>query len=111
MFAYQSAYRKYNSSETALLRVQNDILVTSDSGHSTALFLDLSAAFDTRPINHYILLHRFQTVVVSNSKSQGVLLEIGIPQGCVERAFILFHHPTSLHHLQIPWYPQSFLCR
>ena len=101
MSAYQSAYRKFHSSETALLRVQNDILVSLDPGHSTALLLfDLSAAFDI--IDHNILLHclkhwfgiitscalsslslfltnRFQTVVASTSKSQPVPLEFGIP--------------------------------
>ena len=54
MSEYQSAYRKFYSYEIALLRVQNDILVSLDSGQSTAL-LHLSAAFDT--IDHNILLH------------------------------------------------------
>ena len=53
MSEYQSAYRKFRSSETALLRVQNDILVSLDSGHSTALLHDLSATFDT--IDHNLL--------------------------------------------------------
>ena len=45
---FQSAYRKFHSSETALVYVQNDILVALEAGHSTALLLlDLSAAFDT----------------------------------------------------------------
>ena len=55
MSEYQSTYRKFHSSETALLRVQNDILVSLDSGFSTALLLDLSATFNT--IDHNILLH------------------------------------------------------
>ena len=46
MSEYQSAYRKFYSYEIALLRVQNDILVSLDSGQSTAL-PHLSAAFDT----------------------------------------------------------------
>ena len=55
MSEYQSAYRKFHSSETAQHRVHNDILVSLDSGHSTALFLlDLFAAFHT--INQNILL-------------------------------------------------------
>ena len=53
----QSARHKFHSSETALLRIQNDILVSLDSGHSTAL-LDISAAFDT--IDHNILYHRLK---------------------------------------------------
>ena len=44
----QSAYHKFHLFETALFYVQNDILVSLDAGHSTALLLfDLSAAFDT----------------------------------------------------------------
>ena len=53
----QSAYRKFHSTETALLRVHNDISVSLDKGHVTALtLLDLSAAFDT--IDHNTLTNR-----------------------------------------------------
>ena len=58
MSEYQSAFRKFHFSETALLRVQKDVLFSLDSGHSTALLLDLSAAFDT--IDHTSLLHRLK---------------------------------------------------
>ena len=45
---YQSAYRPLHSSETALLRVQNDILTSIDNKEITVLvLLDLSSAFDT----------------------------------------------------------------
>src|SRR5438477_13044516 len=44
--AYQSAYRPHHSTETALLRVQNDILIRIDNKEVTILvLLDLSAAF------------------------------------------------------------------
>ena len=44
----QSAYRKGHSTETALLKVQNDILCNMDSQRVALLvFLDLRAAFDT----------------------------------------------------------------
>ena len=53
--ANQSAYRKFHSTETALLRVQSDILMSMDRQEVTLLILlDLSAAFDT--IDHTILL-------------------------------------------------------
>ena len=56
---YQSAYRKYHSTETALVRVTNDILRAVDNHHHVILvLLDLSAAFDT--LDHTILLQRFQ---------------------------------------------------
>ena len=125
MSEYQSAFRNFHSSETALLRVQNDILVSLDSGRSTALFLlDLSAAFDT--IDKNILLHRlkhwfgitssvlpslssfltnrFQTVEASNSKSQPVLSEFGIPQGSV-LGFSLYSQNTTPFHSIISKYP------
>ena len=45
---YQSAYKKFQSTETALLKVENDIILNMDEGRVTALtLLDLSAAFDT----------------------------------------------------------------
>ena len=44
----QSAYKKHHSCETALLRVQNDILKSIDNKQCVVLLLlDLSAAFDT----------------------------------------------------------------
>ena len=56
---HQSAYRKFHSTETALLKVQNDILQSLDQNNVTVLvMLDLSAAFDT--IDHKTLLHRLE---------------------------------------------------
>ena len=53
----QSAYRDKYSTETALIKVQNDILSALDAGSSAILLmLDLFAAFNT--IDHDILLSR-----------------------------------------------------
>ena len=44
----QSAYRQSHSTETAVLKVYNDLLMAADSGQVSALcLLDLTAAFDT----------------------------------------------------------------
>jgi hypothetical protein len=101
---FQSAYRKCHPTETALLKVQNDILEALDKGSATVLImLDLSAAFDT--IDHQTLLKRFervfgisghalewvssylcdryQVVAIDSELSKPVLLQHGVPQGSV----------------------------
>ncbi len=56
---FQSGFKPFHSTESALLRVLNDILVATDSGDSVILIiLDLTAAFDT--IDHQLLLSRLQ---------------------------------------------------
>ncbi len=101
---FQSAYREGHSTETALLRVQNDILSAIDSQKVVILvLLDLSAAFDT--ISHEILLQRLyhrmgiqgavhewfasylagrqQSVKIGDVTSEPTLLTRGVPQGSV----------------------------
>jgi len=54
---FQSAYRTGHSTETALLKVVNDVVTTASEQLTTVLLsLDISAAFDT--IDHCILLDR-----------------------------------------------------
>ena len=57
---FQSAYKQFHSTETATIRVYNDILRELDQKNCVLLvLLDLSAAFDT--IDHGILLGNLQS--------------------------------------------------
>ena len=59
---YQSAYKKFHSTETDLLKIQDDILCSIDNGDAVVLILlDLSAAFDL--IDHVILLERMEGIL------------------------------------------------
>jgi len=101
---FQSAYRPAHSTETALLRVVNDLLSIVDSGDNALLvLLDLSAAFDV--IDHNLLLSRLhsdihltnsvlywfssylsdrtQSVHVNGHTSSVTPLLCGVPQGSV----------------------------
>ena len=100
----QSAYRKFHSTETALLKLTIDIMETIDSGEITILIaLDMSAAFDT--LDHATLLlrlaHKFglsgfviswirsyltnctSFVKIDSSSSPCTTICTGVPQGSV----------------------------
>ena len=122
----QSAYRAGHSTETALLRVHNDIVSAIDKGKGVFLtLLDLSAAFDT--VDHEILLsflkdhvgldgpvlrlfetylsNRTQCVSVKGVLSELSELTFGVPQGSVlgPIAFCIYTIPLGaiLQHYDI----------
>ena len=56
---FQSAYSAFHSTETALIKVKDDIVRAIDNQRITCLILlDLSAAFDT--VSHHLLLNRLK---------------------------------------------------
>jgi hypothetical protein len=107
-----------HSTETTILKIQNDALLTLDSGNGMLLvLLDLSAAFDT--IDHSILLERLRSLIgitgsaldwmasylscrkqyvkLNDSSSKHHDLSIGVPQGSVlgPLLFILYTRPLG----------------
>ena len=114
----QSAYRQFYSTESALLKVTNDLLLAIDKGlEAILILLDFSSAFDT--IDHTTMIHRFhdiygfdgavlqwltsyledrtQIITLNRVQSEAFPLAWGVPQGSVMGPldFILYTGPLS----------------
>jgi len=120
----QSAYRRWHSTETALLRIYNDLLQAADRGEVSALcMLDLSAAFDS--VDHELLLRRLEfrfgftgdvlewiksyltnrtfTVIHRAHKSSEVELECSVPQGSVLGPLLFILYTAELADIAVKW--------
>ena len=114
----QSAYRSGHSTETTLVKINNDIVSSLDGGQCVILAsLDLSSAFDT--VDHAIFLRRLQDmygicntfqkwfdsyltnrqprVCINTSFSNPRYLKCGVPQGSVlgARIYTMYVRPMS----------------
>ena len=116
----QYDYKRFHSTETALLQIHNDIICNMDNGEITPLtLLDLSAAFDNN--DHSTLLERLyghfgisgtvfqwfksyisnrqQRVHIDGSLSCPQYLHFGVPQGSVLGPFLLCLYTTSISQI------------
>ena len=115
----QSAYRQYHSTETALVRVHHDILLSMGQQKACLLvLLDLTAAFDT--VDHALLLDvlgnlgvsgaplqwftsylkdREQVVSINDARSDPQPLYSGVPQGSVLGPVLFTLYTASLGRL------------
>jgi len=117
---FQSAYKQFHFTETALLKVHNDISINMDTRKVTALTLsDLPVAFDT--VDYSVLLYRvsdwygtsgtaftwirsflvnrFESIKIRNCFSKAGPLFCGVSQGSVLRPLLFTLYITPLSSL------------
>ena len=97
----QSAYKKFHSTESALLKVENDVLLNMEKGRVTALtLLDLSADFDT--IDHLTLISRLSSPLLNFLHWLPVKYRIRFKLCTITFKAFLFHQPTYLFNYLVP---------
>ena len=100
----QSAYTPFHSTETALIKVQNDILCTMDhKGIAILIMLNLRAAFDT--IDHHCLLARMKSDLGINGFIH-TLVEDHSASKLMESAHWI-PHSNGEYHKVLYWAPCS----
>ena len=126
----QSGFRRSHSTETAVLKVYNDVVLALDSGLQTALLLlDSSAAFDwvdhdSRTKNlfrHHIISTRLDQIIslkqnpLHQNRQQHtktiprqVRCTTGFNPGSASLHFLHDQHCT---HRSPTWHPDPYLCR
>ena len=115
--SYQSAYRKFFSTETALLKIMNDCLSAMEEQQVTAFVgIDLSSAFDT--VDHSILLEvlkakygvdssalqwfqsylmdRTMKVKINNCQSMARKVQSSVPQGSIAGPILFSAYASTL---------------
>ena len=114
---YQSAYRKFHSCETSLIKLVNDRLWAMEKQEVTAMtVLDLSVAFNT--VDHdlllavlnrrfgvkgtalkwyeqYLKLRKFK-VAINNTYSNEQTINYSVPQGSIQGAFLFNAYASTI---------------
>ena len=126
----QSSYRRFHSTETALLKVRNDILQNMNQQRITLLvLLDFGVAFDT--VNHSTLLGRLQSklglrgtalawlksylsgrsqhIVINGKLSRKFPLNCGVPQGSYLGPLLFNIYLSSLFEIIDRHFPDAHL--
>jgi len=116
----QSGFRRLHSTETAVLKVYNDIIMALDSGFITALLLlDFSSAFDC--VDHSILIqvlesqfgimasallwianfltNRSHSVRLGSNTSRYFNILFGVPQGSILGPLLFILYTSNIVHI------------
>lgn len=135
---FQSGFRSHHSTESALLKVHNDIALAVDAKSPVVLLLlDLTAAFDT--VDHSVLLSRLSnyigiqatvlkwftsylsgrtfSVMVGDLSSSSASLSCGVPQGSILGPILFSMYMLPLgsiiarHNLSFTQMMYKYTCR
>ncbi len=122
---FQSGFRKLHSTESALLKVTNEIMLATDNGSAVALvLLDLSSAFNM--VDNKILISRLENLVgiqgtvlnwfqsfltnrqfsvcIGKHTSSAAHLSCGVPQGSILAPTLFLFIPAAIgFHLFKIW--------
>ena len=120
LYSNQSGFRPKHSSETSLFNTRNQLVLNTDRGQYSAVFIDLRKAFDT--VNHALQIvalryQRYRTEVVksyffhghqycsiSGHDSDSTLVTNGMPQGSSLGPLLFLAHindlPSAVHYSQ-----------
>ena len=116
----QSGFRRSHSTETAVIKIYNDVVLSLDSGLQTALLLlDFSAAFDC--VGHELLTlvlktcfgitssaldwinsflsNRTHFIRIGNKTSKLFHVKFGVPQGSILGSLLFIFYTTNIAHI------------